>query len=372
MQKVRGVDPKISKRRRKGDMGSVKDLKVVKEPTADSLGIGRFTFSDRYSVFDWGEMPDQIPDKGTALAMMTGYNFFEMRKEAVESHFISMYSENRTDTDDFDIERPSDSMYVYLTQVLPTDNDYLEYQNDYQHYLIPLEVIFRNGAPKGSSLFKRLEEARGDQQKFDAVLDSMNLSKEPDPGDMFINPVYDFTTKLESTDRAITYNEAQQMAGLDDWEFDKLLDLARLTNEFITQKAEAAGFEHFDGKIEAMYNKTEILLVDAVGTFDENRFMYQDEQISKEILRQAYKSFQPDWVKAASEAKTEAAEKNDPDWKSYCDLQPKPLPEDFVTLMSNIYKSGANKYIGSEVFSGAPSLNDLIPELRKQMEMLSK
>jgi len=41
-------------------------------------------------------------------------------------------------------------------------------------------------------------------------------------------------------------------------------------------------------------------------------------------------------------------------------------------LMSNIYKSGANKYIGSEVFSGAPSLNDLIPELRKQMEMLSK
>jgi phosphoribosylaminoimidazole-succinocarboxamide synthase len=216
-----------------------------------------------------------------------------------------------------------------------------------------------------------LEEARGDQQKFDAILDSMNLSREPDPGDMFINPVYDFTTKLETTDRAITYNEAQQMAGLDDWEFDKLLDLARLTNEFITQKAEAAGFEHYDGKIETMYNKTEILLVDAIGTFDENRFTYQDEQISKEILRQAYKSFQPEWVNAVSQAKTEAAEKNDPDWKSYCQVQPKPLPEDFVTLMSNIYKSGANKYIGSEVFAGVPSLDALIPELGEQRKALS-
>ena len=44
-------------------MGSVKDLQVIKQATRDVMGVGRFHFSDRYSVFDWGEMPDHIEGK---------------------------------------------------------------------------------------------------------------------------------------------------------------------------------------------------------------------------------------------------------------------------------------------------------------------
>jgi len=33
-------------------MGSVKDLEVLKKPTKARMGVGRFHFSDRYSVFD--------------------------------------------------------------------------------------------------------------------------------------------------------------------------------------------------------------------------------------------------------------------------------------------------------------------------------
>jgi len=54
-------------------MGSVKDLEIVKKPTKDEMGVGRFHFSDRYSVFDWGEMPDHIPSKGAALCLMGAY-----------------------------------------------------------------------------------------------------------------------------------------------------------------------------------------------------------------------------------------------------------------------------------------------------------
>ena len=50
-------------------MGSVKDLEVIKQPTQEAMGIGRFHFSDRYSVFDWGEMPDHIGAKGAALCL---------------------------------------------------------------------------------------------------------------------------------------------------------------------------------------------------------------------------------------------------------------------------------------------------------------
>ena len=56
-------------------MGSVKDLEIVKKPTRDVMGIGKFHFSDRYSVFDWGEMPDHIEGKSEALCMMGAYCF---------------------------------------------------------------------------------------------------------------------------------------------------------------------------------------------------------------------------------------------------------------------------------------------------------
>ncbi|HOK57378.1 MAG TPA: phosphoribosylaminoimidazolesuccinocarboxamide synthase, partial [bacterium] len=52
-------------------MGSVKDLSVIKLPEDGKSGIGRFIFSDRYSVFDWGEMPDHIIDKGKSMCIST-------------------------------------------------------------------------------------------------------------------------------------------------------------------------------------------------------------------------------------------------------------------------------------------------------------
>ena len=48
-------------------MGSVKDLKIVRPAYENKPGIGDFEFSDRFSVFDWGEMPDHITHKGRAL-----------------------------------------------------------------------------------------------------------------------------------------------------------------------------------------------------------------------------------------------------------------------------------------------------------------
>jgi len=43
-------------------MGSVKDLIVLKNPN-ERPGEGIFEFSNRYSVFDYGEMPDKIEGK---------------------------------------------------------------------------------------------------------------------------------------------------------------------------------------------------------------------------------------------------------------------------------------------------------------------
>jgi len=56
-------------------MTSVKEFRVDEPATADSLGRGRFVFTDAYSVFDWGQMPDAIPRKGASLCAMGAFNF---------------------------------------------------------------------------------------------------------------------------------------------------------------------------------------------------------------------------------------------------------------------------------------------------------
>ena len=50
--------------------GSVKNVRGVKgrDPYV-------FEFSDRYSIFDWGEMPDLLEGKGEALAFMSWFFF---------------------------------------------------------------------------------------------------------------------------------------------------------------------------------------------------------------------------------------------------------------------------------------------------------
>ena len=51
--------------------GSVKDIYGP-----DEDGALFFRFSDRYSIFDWGEMPDQLTNKGKSLAH-TAFLFFK-------------------------------------------------------------------------------------------------------------------------------------------------------------------------------------------------------------------------------------------------------------------------------------------------------
>jgi len=74
-------------------MGSVKDLEVVKKPTKTRMGVGRFHFSDRYSVFDWGEMPDHIEGKGAALCLMGAYCFERLEEKGIRTHYRGLVDE---------------------------------------------------------------------------------------------------------------------------------------------------------------------------------------------------------------------------------------------------------------------------------------
>ena len=98
-------------------MGSVKDLQVTKQPTPQAMGTGRFHFSDRYSVFDWGEMPDRIPGKGTALCLMGAYCFERLEEKGIKTHYKGLVDNNSKTVPFKQVSSPTSTMEICLVNV---------------------------------------------------------------------------------------------------------------------------------------------------------------------------------------------------------------------------------------------------------------
>lgn len=367
-------------------MGSVKDLTILKPAYENQPGIGRFTFSDRYSVFDWGEMPDQIVDKGRALASMAAFNFERLEKIGVKTHYRGLVDsegklmrfdelkegENGADAMEVDlgvVYRPIARQFIENGKPVIKYDYILFRSSDFfmpelkrpNNYLIPLEIIYRNGLPKGSSVFDNIKKAKNedDQAKgkemLKDILTSLGLKEEPKEGDMLPKPVITYTTKLEPGDRKLSRAEAFDISGLDVIEIDKLKVTAETVNDFISEQGAKAGLVHYDGKIEMLLRDANPIVCDVVGTLDEDRFGFNDEQVSKEFLRDWYNRKQPDFRPACKEW-----EQTGPGWQERCPVKPISLDTRILTLTSQMYKSAANRYTGKRIFD--------VPELEKVMD----
>ena len=97
-------------------MGSVKDLDISKAPTDNEPGQGCFNFSDRYSVFDWGEMPDHIPHKGEALCLITAYFFEKLEEKGIKTHYRGIKENGKTKKLS-ELNHPSGQLEVLLVRV---------------------------------------------------------------------------------------------------------------------------------------------------------------------------------------------------------------------------------------------------------------
>jgi phosphoribosylaminoimidazole-succinocarboxamide synthase len=340
-------------------MTSVKEVRVERDPDADGLGRGRFYFTDDYSVFDWGRMPDRIPRKGAALCTMGAVNFELLEVNHVPTHYRGVYESRAAadgDADPADLgdcETPPRWMAIELARVpdLPRDGAAYDYEAYHDaagdRYVIPLEIVFRNAVPEGSSLRRRR-----DPSAFGLPHDEW-----PDGRVDLPDPVVEFSTKYESTDRYLSRAEADAVAG--QASLDRLEELALSVNTVVTMRAERAGFDHEDGKIEVVYDDGTLKVADVVGTFDENRFSYDGQALSKEVVRQYYRRTDPDWVDAVSAAKRAAREAGDADWQARCAESPDPLPPAVVETVSDLYASGTNAYAGFDWFD-APPLDEVV------------
>ena len=348
-------------------MGSVKDLEVIQKPTQEAMGIGKFHFSNRYSVFDWGEMPDHIEGKGEALCLMGAYCFEQLETKGVKTHYRGLVDENGKAVTFKELMHPTSTMGVNLVNVYKPETliahgkveyDYSLFTPNLRNCLVPLEIIYRNGLPEGSSVFKRLEQGK-------VTIKDLGLDHYPKPGEHFAKPIFDVSTKLEETDRYVTWEEAKKIAGLSTQELASATAVLSEVNGTISQIASRAELVNEDGKIELAFDdKRKLMVVDVVGTLDECRFMYAGVHVSKEVARQFYRK--TEWYREVEEAKKTAETQSVKDWKALCKSQPPKLDVQLKTIISGMYMAATNELTRRRLFD-APSLEEIIRKYREYM-----
>lgn len=311
-------------------MGSVKNLEIKTKATEKETGVGVFVFTDDYSIFDYGKMPDTIPGKGEALCRMSSYNFNELKKLGIKSHFRKLVSGNEMESD--------------LVRVLYPGKDRISTKTT--NYLIPLEVMFRNSLPEGSSMLSRIESGEVDYRDY-------GLSSKPLAGEPLEKPVVDVATKLEPTDRYLAWGEARKLAGLTKDEQSLITETALKINDYLNKKAASIGLEHADGKVEFGFGPDrELILLDVVGTLDENRFLYHGINLSKQVLRDYYATMP--WAQQVKQALKKGVPKEE---------LPKPtsLPPGLIKIAANLYRSVCEEWTGEKVWK-VPKLEDVVAE----------
>jgi len=308
-------------------MGSTKDMHILKEATDTETGLAVFEFTDKYSVFDYGKMPDMIEGKGAALCAMSVYNFRELEKLGLKTYLIESPKLNEL------------KFHLFQKQAK-------------QNAMIPLEIIFRDVLGEESSVFKRL-------QRGETTYPDLGLDHEPQPGEKLARPIIDYSTKYETTDRYFrNKTEVMEYAGLSNEQMEKLERQALIINEFLRKRAGELGWIHIDGKVEAARNvQGEVIWVDSLGTLDEDRFEFKGLRLSKQILRDYYRK--TSWRKELEKAQEQGIPKEQ--WPV-----PKRLPKELVEFVSNMYKAAANAWTNRKIFD-VKDLNTLIDEDYKQL-----
>ena len=372
-------------------MGSVKDIIVLEAPRKEKTGRGRFLFTDRFSVFDWGEMPDRIDGKGASLCITSAFFFEKLHEIGIETHYLGVVEDGKV-KELSELKKPQACMEIKLLRVLKPavvsasgaseasvageageasreltrgelarENageaslryDYSIYKRERGNFLIPLEVIWRNALPEGSSVFRRLREGS-------LSVSDLGLDEIPPPGFVFKEPFLEVSTKLEAKDRYLSWSEACEIAGLSDAEVEEIKRITLKINECVRKAASRAGLTVEDGKVEFGFDEhRRLLVVDAVGTPDECRYSYGGMPVSKEVLRAFYR-------RTAWFEEVEAAKKRDAlNWRDFVKSEPPALTTSLKNLTSSLYKAFCNEITGRIWFEDVPSLREIMKELRE-------
>ncbi len=384
--------------------GSVKTV----HRDARNPNVNYFEFSDDYSVFDWGKMPDKIEGKGKALALI-GTHFFQELSQPINWQALSKADTlHRFDKDllnrlfksltcrklaesgllhnfeglvdrharpitkeDVTLPETQPLMRVRSVEIPRPRTFVVDQQTIYQYEtnntsgrirptLVPLEVIFRFGMPEGSSLKKRLS---ADPMYYT----TLGLTTPPEENVIFERPVIEFFTKLEPEDRFLSPQEAFMISGLTEHQFKALYETTLLVALWLFDVFSYKRIQLWDGKFEFAISEDGLMLVDSIGP-DELRLKAEGVHLSKEVIRQFYRG--DAWEEAVKKAKAMAASRPGVDWKQICreelGQEPRPLSAQEKHLVENLYAALTNRVMDQEAVPAEMAFDEVVSALQEQ------
>lgn len=383
--------------------GSVKNIRRVGEPKGRKPGRYVFEFTDDYSVFDYGKMPDRIRGKGSAIAMMSAYLFEALENpaawkalfrrsrvwervgggkvkdrlqrsaagrrlsaEGMGTHYLGLVDENGRCVRFDRLRAHSRRILVRGVPVIQPKQvsmdgqrvwDYSMFHPERPQFLIPLENVFRFGVPKGSSLLDRLRKEPGYGRE-------IGLESIPREGEWLSTPVLEFFSKLEPMDRHLRLEQALNLCGLSGDRFKELADFSLLTAIFLFDLFLERGLDLWDGKFEFVKTNQDLLLADSI-TPDELRITFNGVQLSKEPLRQYYKREDKGFCEVMGEIKAEdlPAAPIQRELKIRLGRGPRKLAPAFREIAEQMYLSLAHRITESPLFAHAMDLDAVVRRL---------
>lgn len=382
--------------------GSVKDLHGPYTTASQGSAIA-FEYSDAFSVFDWGRMPDLLPEKGAALATLAAWVFSEIEKPETWKEFsrspgaLQLRKGNRWGAafNELGEQLQREGLrthYLGVLEALPPEGKPVEPQKlgrvwskgllvkavtiarphfatvlgrtvaDYsvsrstpEPRLIPLEVVFRFSCPPGSSLLERAERDPG----YLATLGYPGWTASPTA--KWDLPVMELFTKLEPSDRVLSLSEAVAISGVSAEVLQGLLLRTAWVAGWLKSTFARHGLELADGKLEwGTDGRGGLMLVDAVGP-DELRLLAQGVQVSKECLRAHYRA--TPWYKSVSEAKERARAAGHLEWKKGVTVPAPALPAPLREMAAQVYRALTQEVTGIAGPVGTWSLDKVLREL---------
>ena len=393
--------------------GSVKDLMGPLPVMNSAINAVIFDYSDAFSVFDWGRLPDLLPRKGEALATLAAEIFEklekpetwrdfsrspealalrkanrfgavfneigeELQKFGLRTHYLGVLESGDAHTESRAEARPKKLSEVHtpvrrlvvqqvsavkpnLTSVLGRSlPDYYPTRTSPLPRLVPLEVVFRLSCPEGSSLLERVSRDPG-------YLASLGFpgsfpGEQVDSSTRWDFPILELFTKLESTDRPVSLPEALAISGLSAGQLQEVLLKTAWVAGLLKYWFAKLGLELADGKLEwALGVDGKCFLVDAIGP-DELRILKDGVQLSKEFLRGFYKPSA--WYESVEKAKAQARKVGAHDWKKWVPEAPPALSTQYRELAIQVYLSLTNELSGRKWFADASGLKHVIEELK--------
>jgi phosphoribosylamine--glycine ligase len=286
--------------------GSVKNLYTL----SDTELV--FEFSDDFSVFDWGKMPDTVPEKGRSLLLLASHLFRDLSHPASWQAFFRSTLAAESLGSDFEnlparlaalapaLRREVESvglrscfrgtypkgaeaqgLIVEAFHAIPPKRieggdtvgfDYSGVPTNAPSTLIPLEVVFRHALTDQSSFFER------------------NPGTELKPGHRFEVPMIEYFTKLEPIDRFIASEDEVRAVGRITEEKSLEIELRTIfLSLWLRRECELRSLDLIDGKFEWGFDSEgRMSLADAIGP-DELRLVEGTERLSKEFLREYYR-----------------------------------------------------------------------------------